>query len=196
MDCAKSVQEGLEIAKKHKRDLSKWRSVITHMEGRFGDLGCLKGEGEKANIFLTEGDIRLAELAIFKKAYKILKLKSFPSKLLSCSLKLGPILNGKIKLWHLEQKVGANIVVTCPPKFLTQLLQEEIDVALEERIEDIIPDDVFKRLIRIDYFKRAYYEDGYSRDEYTQLTAFKKTEHEHLTATNQMISFIKKCINS
>ena len=143
---------------------------------------------------MTEGDIRLAELAIFKKAYRILKTNNFPGKLLSCSLKLGPILNGKIKLWHLEQKVGANIVVTCPPKFLTQLLQEEIDVDLEEKIEDNIPDEVLRRLMRIKYFRRAYTEDGYSRDEYTQLTAFKKTEQEHLAATNQMISFIEQCI--
>ena len=32
MDCAKSVQRGLETAKKNKADLSRWRSVITHME--------------------------------------------------------------------------------------------------------------------------------------------------------------------
>ena len=39
MDCAKSVKRGLEKAKANGVDLSKWRSVITHMEARYGDLG-------------------------------------------------------------------------------------------------------------------------------------------------------------
>jgi len=43
MDGAKSVKEGLEIAKKNNVDLSKWRSVLTDMEARYGDLGGLRG---------------------------------------------------------------------------------------------------------------------------------------------------------
>ena len=42
MDCAKSVMRGLEKAKANGVDLSKWRSVITHMEARYGDLGGLR----------------------------------------------------------------------------------------------------------------------------------------------------------
>ena len=38
MDCAKTVQRGLETARKNNVDLSQWRSVITHMESRYGDL--------------------------------------------------------------------------------------------------------------------------------------------------------------
>jgi transaldolase len=36
VDCADTVKRGLETARKNGVDLSKWRSVITHMEGRFG----------------------------------------------------------------------------------------------------------------------------------------------------------------
>ncbi|MBW2252283.1 MAG: transaldolase, partial [Deltaproteobacteria bacterium] len=42
VDCADTVKRGLETAKKNNVDLSKWRSVITHMESRYGDLGGLR----------------------------------------------------------------------------------------------------------------------------------------------------------
>ncbi|MBW2635584.1 MAG: transaldolase, partial [Deltaproteobacteria bacterium] len=42
VDCAESVKRGLQTAQKNGVDLSKWRSVITHMESRYGDLGGLR----------------------------------------------------------------------------------------------------------------------------------------------------------
>ncbi|MDP1990823.1 MAG: transaldolase family protein, partial [Syntrophales bacterium] len=122
MDCAKSVQRGLEKAKKDNVDLSRWRSVITHMEARYGDLGGLRDFAKEKGIELTEADVRLAELAIFKKAYRLIKERNYPSKLLSCSLRVGPKVNGVLKLWHLEEKAGANIVITCPPTFIDEVI--------------------------------------------------------------------------
>ena len=55
MDCAKSVQRGLEKAKKNKVDLSRWRSVITHMEARYGDLGGLRDFAKEKGIELVRG---------------------------------------------------------------------------------------------------------------------------------------------
>ena len=104
VDCAESVKRGLERAKKNGVDLSKWRSVITHMEGRFGDLGDLRGAAAEQGIELTEGEVRQAELAVFKKAYKYLEDNNLPSKMLSCSLKIGPTVNGEKRIWHLEEK--------------------------------------------------------------------------------------------
>jgi len=43
VDCARTVKKGLERAKANNVDLSQWRSVITHMESRYGDLGGLRG---------------------------------------------------------------------------------------------------------------------------------------------------------
>jgi len=60
MDCAKSVQRGLVRAKANGVDLSSWRSVITHMEARYGDLGGLREAGKEVGVELSEGDVRLA----------------------------------------------------------------------------------------------------------------------------------------
>ena len=45
VDCARTVKKGLEKAKRNGVDLSRWRSVITHMESRYGDLGGLRDFG-------------------------------------------------------------------------------------------------------------------------------------------------------
>jgi transaldolase len=198
MDCARSVQRGLEIAKKNNRDLSRWRSVITHMEARYGDLGGLRDFAREKGIELSEGDVRLAELAIFKKAYRLLKENRYPSKLLSCSLRLGPKVDGHMRLWHLEEKAGANIVVTCPPSFIDEVINfpgEENISFIKDRIDQEIPEDVLKKLLSIPYFERAYAEDGYTRDEYNTHPALIKTAQQFSKATGEMVEFAGKCLD-
>ncbi|TSA46346.1 MAG: hypothetical protein D4R56_04005 [Deltaproteobacteria bacterium] len=197
MDCAKSVQRGLEKAKANHVDLSRWRSIITHMEARYGDLGGLRDFGKEKGIELSEGDVRLAELAIFKKAYRLVREGKYPSKLLSCSLRVGPTVDGVLRLWHLEEKAGANIVVTCPPTFIDEVIhfpgQENI-VYIKDRIDHEIPKDVLDKLLRIPYFERAYAEDGYARDEYNAHPSLVKTAQQFSKATDDMVEFAGKCI--
>jgi len=155
LDCAKSVMRGLEKAKANGVDLSKWRSVITHMEARYGDLGGLREAGAEKGIELTEGDVRLAELAIFKKAYRTLKERDYQSKMLSCSLRLGPTIDGKQQIWHLEEKAGANVVVTCPPSLIDEVINfpHPEDIKFKPNQIDVDPPkDVMDKLMRIPYF--------------------------------------------
>ncbi len=104
------------------------------MESRYGDLGGLRDAAAEKGIELTEGDVRQAELAIFKKAYKYLEDNHLPSKMLSCSLRLGPEVNGTTRIWHLEEKTGASVVVTCPPSFIDQVInfEGEKDIVFEK----------------------------------------------------------------
>ncbi len=197
IDCAKTVKKGIETAKKNNVDLTQWRSIITHMESRYGDLGGLRDFAKEKGIELSEGDVRLAELAIFKKAYKYLKENNLQSKMLSCSLRVGPTIDGSVKLWHLEEKAGADIVVTCPPGFIDQLYdfpEQEKLIFENDRILKDIPDDVMDKLIRIPYFERAYAEDGYTRDEYNTHPALVKTAEQFSNATWEMVEFAGKCL--
>lgn len=199
VDCAKSVKRGLEKAKQNGVDLSKWRSVITHMESRYGDLGGLRDFAREKGIELTEGDVRLAELAIFKKAYQYLEDNQMPSKMLSCSLRIGPTVNGVSRIWHLEEKTGAAIVVTCPPKFIDEVinLPDAAEITFEkDRIHQDIPKDVMDKLMRVPYFARAYAEDGYSRAEYNQHPALIRTAEQFSKATDDMVDFAGKCLEA
>ncbi len=197
MDCAKTVKRGLEKAKADGVDLSKWRSVITHMEARYGDLGGLREAGKEKGIEVTEGDVRMAELAIFKKAYRLVKDGGYQSKMLSCSLRLGPVVDGKTKIWHLEEKAGADIVVTCPPSLIDELINFPTadDITFQaDRISVDPPKEVMDKLMRIPYFERAYEEDGYTRDEYNTHPALVKTADAFSKATNEMVAFAGSCL--
>jgi len=196
VDCARSVERGLEKAKADGVDLSKWRSVITHMESRYGDLGGLRDFAKEKGLELSDGEIRLAELAIFKKAYKYLIDNNLPSKMLSCSLRVGPTVDGHNRIWHLEEKTGASIVVTCPPGFIDQVLfLEDVDrIQFEkDRILEEIPKDLMDKLMQVPYFERAYAEDGYSRDEYNNHPALQRTASQFSKATEEMVEFAGKC---
>jgi transaldolase len=197
VDCAESVKKGLERAKKNGVDLSKWRSVITHMEGRFGDLGGLRDAAAEQGIELTEGEVRQAELAIFKKAYKYLEDNNLSSKMLSCSLKVGPSVNGQKRIWHLEEKTGANVVVTCPPSFIDTVMNFEGEkdiVFVKDRIHAETPKEVMDKLMRIPYFEKGYAVDGYTRDEYNTHPALQRTAAQFSKATEEMVAFAANCL--
>jgi transaldolase len=199
VDCARTVKKGLERARANNVDLSQWRSVITHMESRYGDLGGLKDFAGEKGIELTDGDVRMAELAIFKKAYKYLEDNGMPSKMLSCSLRVGPKVNRASRVWHLEEKTGASIVVTCPPPFIDQMMNFEGDkniVYEADRIHADIPKDVMDKLMRVPYFERAYAEDGYTQDEYNTHPALKRTAEQFSKATEEMVSFADYCLKN
>ncbi len=197
VDCARTVKKGLEKAKANNVDLSKWRSVITHMESRYGDLGGLRDFAKEKGVELTDGDVRVAELAIFKKAYRFLEDNKMPSKMLSCSLRIGPKVNGKDRIWHLEEKTGASIVVTCPPSFIDQVLNLEDgpDIIFEsDRIHKDAPKDVMDKLMRVPYFERAYAEDGYTRQEYNTHPALQRTAEQFSKATEETVAFAGRCL--
>jgi len=197
MDCAKSVMRGLEKAKANGVDLSKWRSVITHMEARYGDLGGLREFGKEKGIELSDGDVRLAELAIFKKAYRTLKERGYQSKMLSCSLRLGPTVDGKQRIWHLEEKAGASVIVTCPPSLIDEVINfpHPEDIKFKPNQIDVDPPkDVMDKLMRIPYFERAYDENGYTRAEYNTHPALVKTAEAFSKATNEMVAFADSCL--
>jgi len=197
VDCARTVEKGLERAKADNVDLSQWRSVITHMESRYGDLGGLRDFAAEKGVELTEGDVRQAELAIFKKAYKYLEDNNLPSKMLSCSLRFGPTVDGDTRIWHLEEKTGAAVVVTCPPTFIDQVINFEGAnkiVFEKDRIHADIPAGVMDKLMRIPYFERAYAVDGYSRDEYNTHPALQRTAEQFSKATEEMVAFAGKSL--
>lgn len=189
--CAKAVKEGLEIAKENKVDLTRWRSVITDMMARYGDLGGLKEKGSEIGIELSEAEVRWAELAIIKKAHKILKEREHPSKMLACSMRVSPPVDGKkAAVWHLEKIAGGNFVYTCPPKFIKALILDYDDLEFSNQIEEEPPKEILDKLLRIPYFEQAYFEDGLTEDEFKDHPSVIATAKQFVNRTLDMISFV------
>ncbi len=117
--------------------------------------------------------------------------------MLSCSLRVGPEVDGKPGIWHLEEKAGADIVVTCPPSFIDELINFPTAENIKfdaDRIDVDPPKEVMEKLLRIPYFERAYDEDGYTRDEYNTHPALVKTAEQFSKATNEMVEFAGSCL--
>lgn len=190
--CANAVREGLEIAKANGTDLSTWRSVITFMSARFTALGDLEKEAKEKDIKLSEKDMRWAEVAIMKKAYRIIKEENYPSKMLLCSMRISPTINGEKHCWHLEKLAGADMVYTCPPKFIASLLLEGDHIELSNQIDEPVPDEVMQKLLKINYFAKGYDEEGYKPEEFNSHPSLLNTAKQFSGAVKGMIDFVKE----
>ena len=189
--CMDAVVAGLKEAREQGVDLTAWRSVITAMSARYGTLGDLAKDAEAAGIALSEEEIRWAEIAIFKKACKLTSERTdYPGKMLLCSMRCSPIVDGKPRSWHIEKTAGADVVFTCPPPYLEEMLTQLDHVEFENEIDNPIPADVMDKLMKLPYFARGYAEDGYSADEFNSHPALVETAKQFSAATQKMVDFV------
>ena len=193
--CMNAVTKGMEEAKANGVDLGKWRSVITAMSTRFGLLGDLQKEAEERGIELTEEDERWAEIAVFKKACRLVEENAeYPGKMLICSIRMSPKVDGVVRSWHLEKIAGADIIYTCPPDFLEALLFEGQHLEFTNQISDPVPQGVMDKLMKIPYFERGYREDGYTVEEFNSHPALLATAEQHHNVTQEMVEFVTNCM--
>ncbi len=194
--CINAVVEGKKEARANGVDLSKWRSVITAMSSRFGELGTLAEEAEERGIELSETDVRWAEIAVFKKACRLVKENpDYPGKMLLCSMRLSPVLDGVTYSWHIEKAAGSDIVYTCPPSYIEALMFKGNHLEFRNQIEDPVPSDVMDKLMKIPYFEKGYAEDGYTAEEFNTHKALLFTANQFAGATQEMVDFVAKCVN-
>lgn len=191
--CMNAVVAGLREAKQNGVDLSGWRSVITAMSARFGTLGDLQKEAQERGIELTETDVRWAEIAVFKKACRLVaEHKEYIGKMLLCSMRMSPVINGQAYSWHVEKAAGADIVYTCPPSYLEALLFKGNHLSFGNEWQEPIPQPVMDKLMKIPYFEKGHREDGYTAQEFNTHPALIATATEFSGATQGMVDFVAK----
>jgi transaldolase len=189
---------GLERAKAM-GDLSKWRSVITHMSARLGNVGDLKAQADARGIVLSPEDILHGELAVLKRAYRYGKERGHPSKMLQCSMRVsdaGP--GGTASSWHISKLAGGDFVYTCPPGYIAQLMQAEdrLPEFDPRAIDEDAPAETIEKLMRIPYFRQAYEFDGMQPEEFAQFGAFATTAAEFAAATRKTVDFVAQSVES
>ena len=146
-------------------DPTKWRAVITMMIGRLTENEALEMQAGRRGIRLTWQERHWLGIAVFQRAYRILKQEGYPSKMLACSMRQGPLVAGKSKFWDLE-KLSGEVVFTCPPYVLEPLLDIGDDLVFED-IESVeVPQQVLDRLLQIPYAIQAYDPNGLSMEQF------------------------------
>ena len=162
---AKATRAGLHLVQQgsyylpESVDLSKWRAVITLMIGRLTENEALDVQARREGIELTWQDKHWFGIAVFQRAYRLLKEEGYPSKMLACSMRQGPIVAGKRKFWDLE-KLAGEVVFTCPPYVLEPLFELGDDLQFED-IETVrVPPRVLDKVLQIPYALQAYEPNG------------------------------------
>jgi len=193
---AEAVQAGLLEARANGVDLTGFRSVVTFMSARwesaqeFGELAL------QAGVSLSPQDIRLAGVAIFKNAYRIFRQRAYPSKLLICSLRLGPEVDGTMSCWHIEETAGGQAIFTLPPSFLAELFTQAIHLNFEARIRKEIPAEVMSRLQKVPYFTTGYEPDGLAPQDFNQIPALLNTMREFQAAMDKIVAFTTEAMRA
>ncbi len=187
---AEAVQAGLLEARANGVDLVRWRSVVTDMSARWEANEAFADSAREAGVELTADDRRWAGIAVFKHAQHLFRQRAYPSKMLICSVRLGPKVDGVQHCWHLEHTAGADAVFTLPPSFLTDLFQQCGDMSFETHIWDEAPSDVMAKLRRVPYFTAGYDVDGISVGDFNTIPALQATYREFAHATNEMVAFV------
>jgi transaldolase len=194
---AKAVKEGLEIAKKNSVDLSHWRSVITTMSARYEELGDFEKEGEKLDIKLTEAELRWSSIAILKRAIGFLTEGNYPSKMLVASMRKGPVVDGKTEVWHFEKLAGANLVYTCPGKYInvvdTYCYDKEFN---PEAWKKPVPEEMLQKLNKFQYFREAYDPQGLEPPQFNTHPSTVATATGFSKATDDMEGFVAETLKN
>lgn len=187
---AESVKRGLKRARAKGVDLSMWRSVVTMMLGRLEDHPVFAEQCKAAGIDLTVQKKRLSGIAVFKKAYRLFRERGYESKMLAASMRVGPTIDGREKVWHLEHLAGGNIVLTVFPNVFEGLLAGYDAGELAPHMDDDVPQDVIDELLKTEYFRQAYEEDGLEPAEWIDYPPVVATGTQFADATDEMEAYV------
>jgi transaldolase len=192
--CMAAVSAGLLRAKAAGIDLSTWRSVITHMSSRLGELGDWKKEAAARGIELTLPEIRDGEEAVLKRAYWWGKDNGHPSKMLQCSVRVETDeRTGKTVSRHIQDYAGSDMVYTLPPSYIARLMEvaDELDPFDPRAIEREPNKASLAKLLKLPSFRQAYEFEGMRPEEFAHFGPYKATDTDFAAATRQTVDFVR-----
>jgi transaldolase len=163
---ANAAMDGIKIAEQNKVDLSKWRAVITMMIGRLTEQKTLDVQAERRNIQLSWFDKHWFGIAVFRRAYRMLTEGGYASKMLACSMRVGPLVAGKMRFWDVEKLAGGDIVYTCPPYVLEPLFEIGDELDFRPEINEAVPDQIMDKLLKIPFCIQAYDPNGLELEQF------------------------------
>lgn len=163
---ARAVQEGMELAAQAGVDLARWRAVITMMVGRLTEREALLEQARWRGIALSRQEIHWFGIAVFRRAYRIFQDRGYPTKLLACSLRHGPLVAGKQRFWDIEKIAGGEVVITLAPYVLEPLFAMGDDLIFRREIEEEVPSEVLDKMAQIPFCIQAYDPNGLSPDQF------------------------------
>jgi transaldolase len=177
---AEAVERGLTRREKEGKDISTMGPVCTIMVGRLDDW--LKVVAEKENIIVNPEIMEWAGVAVMKKAYTIYQERGYRLRLLSAAFR---------NHMHWSEFIGGDVVIS--PPWLWQKRYNASDVEVKNRMDTLVDPKIIEELERkfVD-FRRAYYPDGLSVNEFDTFGATRRTLHQFCQATTNVIHMVRE----
>jgi len=177
---AEAVERGLKRREAEGKSVEDMSPVCTIMVGRIDDW--LKVVAKKEGIITTPGYMDWAGVAVMKKAYKIFNERGYRTRLLAAAYR---------NHLHWSEFIGGDVILTIPYKW--QLLFNQSDIEVKERMQDPVPDKIVDTLYKqFKEFRKAYDEDGLSEAEFDTFGASVRTLRGFINSYHELQGFIRE----
>ncbi len=165
-----TVPQVLAVAERHRAGARRARQAGVEpgrcfaviMIGRLDDY--LRDVAWDNRAGVSEADIRLAGLAVARRAYEIFRAQGYEAVLLVAALR-GP--------YHMTELAGADLIMSIHPRYQAILL--EPGMPCQERFQIPLDGEAIRRLQTMPEFIRAYQPDGMRPEEFIGYGATQKT---------------------
>ncbi|MDK0626253.1 transaldolase family protein [Clostridium perfringens] len=178
---AEAVERGLNRRVKEGLPIDNMHPVCTIMVGRLDDY--LKVYVQDNNIDINPEFLDLAGVLTCKNAYKLYKKRGYRTKLLVAAFRNN---------YHFTEFIGGDIVLTITTKY--QNIFNELDIEVANYIDKDLSPDILEELLRLEEFRKAYYEDGLKPEEFEHYGAFLRTMNQFLNGYDDLVKIIRSYI--
>lgn len=178
---AEAVERGLNRRVKEGLTIDHMHPVCTIMVGRLDDY--LKAYVKDNNIDINPEVLDLAGVATCKNAYKLYKERGYRTKLLVAAFRNN---------YHFTEFIGGDIVLTITSKY--QNIFNELDIEVKNYMDKDLTPEVLEELLKLEEFKKAYYEDGLNPKEFEHYGAFVRTMNQFLNGYDDLVKLIRPYI--
>jgi transaldolase len=176
---AEAVERGLVRREKEGKDISMMTPVCTIMVGRLDDW--IKIAAQKKGIVMNPGFFEWCGVAAMKNAYRIYKQRGYRTRLLAAAYR---------NHMHWSELIGGDLILTIPYGWQKKFNNSDIEVV--ERMDNPVDDRIINELLyKVEDFKRAYYEDGMTIEEFDSFGATARTLRGFIKGYEELLGVIR-----
>jgi len=165
-----TVPQVIAVAEAHRRGRRRaqasgrepGRCFAVLMVGRLDDY--LREVAQDARAAVEEADIRLAGVAVAKRAYAIYRECGYEAVLLIAALR---------GAYHFTELAGGKLIMSIAPRYQELFVGDSLP--RQARIDEPVPQSTLARLCRLKEFVRAYEPDGMAPEEFIRFGVTQRT---------------------
>jgi transaldolase len=177
---AEAIERGLERRTASGMPIAEMSPVCTIMIGRTDDW--MKVSAKREEVDIDPAFLDWAGIACLKKAYTIYKQRGYRARLLGAAYR---------HLGHWSELIGGDIVLTIPYEWQLKINASNIEV--KERMSNPVDPQIIAALYhKIPDFRRAYDENGLTKQEFTNFGATVRTLRSFLGGAQELTAMIRE----